>query len=264
MGRPKYLIAKDSETNKEYYIYQIRKNKLDKQELKNRKLMCYCGCKTRIIFVGSGKSQSYFRSYGEHDGEHDVGETQLHKCFKNRLKELGAIIEPVKNNEDYKNWIYEPDAIFEELHLVIEGQTKNSGSSYKPHEVIERNDYYRKMGYTPVWVMLGYERENVLKRYNKYRTPKQLKQLSQFKGSVLWDNGGILNYAFNVLEENEKMYFSFVRYLKNGDIKMSNTGYSPLNMEKLCNIDYQWKTMLKDYKCDKISHKVVSISGVVK
>jgi len=240
MGSPKYLIAKDSETNKDYNIFEIRKNKLDEQELKNRKLICDCGCESRIIFVSSGKRQSYFRSFSKGIREHN-GETQLHKVFKYRLKELGAIIEPVKNNEDYKNWIYEPDAIFEELHLVIEGQTKNSGSSYKPHEVIERNDYYRKMGYTPVWVMLGYEIEKVLKKNKK---PATLKQLSPFKGSVLWDNGGILNYAFNVLEEDEKMYFSFVRYLKNGDIKMSNKGYSPLNMEKLCNIHDQWKIML--------------------
>ena len=261
MGRPKYLIAKDSETNKDYYIFEIRKNKLDEQELKNRKLICDCGCESRIIFVSSGKRQSYFRSFTKGKIEHN-GETQLHKVFKYRLQELGAIIEPVKNNEDYKNWDYEPDAIFEELHLVIEGQTKNSSSSYKPHQVIERNDYYRSMGYTPVWVMLGYEIENVMERNDK---DSILKHLSPFKGSVLWDNGGILNYAFNVLEEgDETMYFSYVRYLKNGKISMSKKGYSPLNIDKLCFIHDQWKIMLMDYKCDKISHKVVTIAGVVK
>lgn len=258
-SNPLYLMALDKQTNKKYYIHEVRKHKIHEQELKGRALICYCGCKARLIFVSSGKNLCYFKSYRKTDEKHD-GESELHKVFKYQMEKLGAII-PDENLENWEDK-YRPDAIFEEMKLVIEAQTKNSGSSYKPHEVIKKNDYYRSKGYTPVWVMLGYEKDKVL-RNNKGKE-KTFKELSPFRASVLWDNGGILNYAFNVCDENEPLEFCYVRYeLQNKKVRMSRTGFSFLEKERLFQIHDQWNSM-KNYVCDSITHKTVSISGKVK
>jgi len=257
-SKPLYLMALDKQTDKVYYIYDVRKHKIHEQELMGRDLICYCGCENRLIFVGSGKNLCYFKSYRKPKKEHD-GESELHKVFKYQMEMLGATI-PDKNLENWKEK-YRPDAIFEDMKIVIEGQTKNSGSSYKPHEVIYRNDYYRSKGYTPVWVMLGYEKDKVLRKNNGKE--KTFKELSPFKASVLWDNGGILNYAFNVCDENKPLEFCYVRYeLQNKKVKMSRTGFSFLKKERLFDIHEQWNSM-KNYVCEPVSHQVVSISGKV-